>query len=223
MTDPDTLDHVVREAEGDPQGALILLHGRGADERDLLPLLDVIDPDKRLVGLTPGGPLHPPAPATGRSWYKVPQVGFPDPTTFHAVYALLQRFLDGWLQERAIGWDRTIIGGFSMGCVMSYALGLGPGRPKPAGILAMSGFVPTVEGWEPELEGREDLPIFITHGARDVVIELGFAQQARENFEEAGMTIDWFEHPDGHHLDGNAFPPMKTWVKNSVPSVEGDD
>ena len=99
--------------------------------------------------------------------YVVPRVGYPDPTTFHATYAQLTAFLDGWLQDRAITWDRTLIGGFSMGCVMSYATGLGPGRPSPAGILAMSGFIPTVEGWEPELATREDLPVFICHGARD--------------------------------------------------------
>ena len=41
-----------------------------------------------------------------------------------------------------------------MGSVMSYALGLGADRPAPAGLLIFSGFVPTVEGWEPDLTGR---------------------------------------------------------------------
>ncbi len=44
---------------------------------------------------------------------------------------------------------QTILGGFSMGTAMSYALGLGEDRPAPKGILALSGFIPTVEGWEP--------------------------------------------------------------------------
>ena len=44
---------------------------------------------------------------------------------------------------------RTVIGGFSQGTVMAYAVGLGSGRPRPAGILALSGFVPEVEGWSP--------------------------------------------------------------------------
>ena len=124
----------------------------------------MLDPERRLVGLTPGAPLPGPGGSGGRWWYMVPRVGYPDPTTFHATYDQLTTFLDGWLQERAIAWERTLIGGFSMGCVMSYATGLGPRRPAPAGILAMSGFIPTVEGWEPELETRPDLPVFITHG-----------------------------------------------------------
>jgi predicted esterase len=36
-----TLGARVREADGNPMGALVLLHGRGADELDLLPLLDL--------------------------------------------------------------------------------------------------------------------------------------------------------------------------------------
>ena len=47
-----------------------------------------------------------------------------------------------------------MFGGFSMGSVMSYSLGLGADRPAPAGILAFSGFIPVVEGWEPSLEDR---------------------------------------------------------------------
>ena len=126
---PEPLVHVVREAAGEPEGALVLLHGRGADEHDLTSVLDVLDPERRLAGLTPGAPL--PGPGGGRWWYMVPRVGYPDPKTFHATDAQLTSFLDGWLQERDIPWARTVIGGFSMGCVMSYATGLGPGRPSP--------------------------------------------------------------------------------------------
>ena len=135
----EPLVHLLRESAGEPAGALVLLHGRGADEHDLVPVLDALDPERRLVGLTPGAPL--PGPGGGRWWYQVPRVGYPDPETFHASYARLTGFLDDWLAERGMGWERTIIGGFSMGCVMSYAVGLGPGRPSPAGILALSGFI----------------------------------------------------------------------------------
>jgi phospholipase/carboxylesterase len=214
----DPLVHVVREAEGEPEGALILLHGRGADEHDLAPVLDMLDPDRRFVGLTPGAPLPGPGPAGGRWWYMVPRVGYPDPATFQETYGRLTGFLDAWLQERGIEWDRTVIGGFSMGCVMSYATGLGPRRPVPAGILAMSGFIPTVEGWEPELETRPDLPVFISHGARDPVIEVGFARAARERLEAGGLPLEYHEHQGGHHLDPSMLPLMADWVAQRLPS-----
>lgn len=215
MTEP--LVHVVREAAGEPAGALILLHGRGADEHDLGPVLDALDPERRLVGLTPGAPIQPhPSPGGGRWWYQVPRVGYPDPSTFHATYEQLTSFLDGWLAERGIGWAHTLIGGFSMGCVMSYATGLGPGRRSPAGILAMSGFIPTVEGWKPELQSRRELPVFITHGARDPVISVDFARDARARLETAGLAVEYHEHDGGHHLDPRTLPLMTDWVAQRV-------
>jgi phospholipase/carboxylesterase len=215
----EPLVHVVRESAGDPAGALILLHGRGADEYDLQPVLDVLDPDRRLVGLTPGAPLRPhPPPGGGRWWYQVPRVGFPDAVTFHATYARLTSFLDGWLEARAVPWERTIIGGFSMGCVMSYSVGLGRGRPSPAGILAMSGFIPTVERWEPELDSRAGLPVFITHGARDPVISVEFARDARERLEAAGLDVEYHEHGGSHHIDPRTVPLMAAWARARVAS-----
>ena len=208
----DPLVHVVREAAGEPEGALVLLHGRGADEHDLTAVLDVLDPERRLVGLTPGAPLPGPGASGGRWWYMVPRVGYPDPTTFHATYLQLTSFLDGWLQSRAIAWERTIVGGFSMGCVMSYATGLGPRRPAPAGILAMSGFIPTVEGWEPELETRPDVPVFIAHGSRDPVISVDFARDARARLEAGGLPVVYQEHGGGHHFDPPTLPLMTEWV-----------
>ncbi|MEY2441068.1 MAG: phospholipase/carboxylesterase [bacterium] len=216
MSTTAQLVHVVRESAGEPGGALVLLHGRGADEYDLQPVLDVLDPDRRLVGLTPGAPL--PGPAGGRWWYQVPRVGFPDPATFHATYARLTSFLDRWLEERAIPWERTIVGGFSMGCVMSYAVGLGPQRPSPAGILAMSGFIPTVERWEPELDSRAGLPVFITHGARDPVISVDFARDARTGLDAAGLDVEYHEHGGGHHIDPRTVPLMAAWARARVAS-----
>lgn len=64
-------------------------------------------------------------------------------------------WLDRTLGEHGVVPSRTILGGFSQGAAMSYALGLGAGRPAPAGILALSGFMPTVEGFELALDGRE--------------------------------------------------------------------
>jgi phospholipase/carboxylesterase len=192
-----TLDHLVREPAGEPEGALILNHGRGTDERDLYDLLEVLDPGQRLLGITPGAPLTN-IPPGGRHWYVVPRVGYPDPETFHRSYELLTGLLDETLEARGIGWDRAVIGGFSMGTVMSYAVGLGEGRPSPAGILALSGFLPTVEGWHPEVEGREGLPVLIHHGTQDPVMEVGFGRAANETLKRGGLDVTYIETDAGH-------------------------
>jgi phospholipase/carboxylesterase len=127
-------------------------------------------------------------------------VGYPDPVTFAGSYAQLTDFLDGLLAEHGIGWDQTVIGGFSMGAVMSYAAGLGPGRPSPRAILAFSGFVPTVEGWSPELDGREGLQVLIHHGRNDPIIPVDFGRAARDLLAGGGLDVTYLETDAGHFL-----------------------
>src|SRR4029079_15743168 len=120
---------------------------------------DALDPGRKLHIVTPRAPLTLGGP--GYHWYVVPRVGYPDHDTFHAAYQRLARFHDEVWQWTGLTPEQTFFGGFSMGSVMSYSLGLGPDRPAPAGILAFSGFVPTVEGWQTDLPGRAGARVFI--------------------------------------------------------------
>jgi phospholipase/carboxylesterase len=212
--------HLIREAEREPEGALILNHGRGADERDLYGLLDELDPDRRLVGVAPGAPLTG-IPPGGRHWYLVRRVGHPDPETFARAYRELTSFSDELLEARGIGWERTVIGGFSMGAVMSYAVGLGPGRPSPAGIMALSGFVPTVEGWHAELEKRSGLGVLIRHGRSDPVIEVEFARRARELLGRADLKVDYAEFEGGHWLPPEVIGQLRGFLASAIDRPKG--
>jgi phospholipase/carboxylesterase len=209
------LEYLERPAAAEPEGALVLLHGRGTDERDLFPLLDEIDPERQLLGISPAGPLTG-VPPGGKHWYLVERVGFPHRETFHDSYGRLAGFLDGLLAERGIGWERTVLGGFSMGAVMSYAVGLGPGRLSPAAIVALSGFVPTVEGWEPELSRREGLPVLIHHGRLDPIIEVGFGRKARELLEEGGLEVTYYESDVAHGVPPQLLPAIRDFAAASL-------
>jgi phospholipase/carboxylesterase len=205
------LEYQLRPAAGEPAGALVLMHGRGVDERDLLPVLDVLDPKRRLLGATPRGPLS--LPPGGRHWYAVPRVGYPDPDTFRSSYAALGAFLD----ELGVPIGKTVLGGFSQGSVMAYALALGKGRPVPAGLLVMSGFIPTVPGFELDLEGRSELPVAITHGTMDPVIGVEFARDAHERLEAAGLQPLYRESPMAHSIDPRTLPDLERFVQEATP------
>jgi phospholipase/carboxylesterase len=200
-----------RPAAGEPEGLLVLHHGRGADEHDLLGLADVLDPQRRLHVATPRAPLTLPG-WPGHHWYVVPRVGYPDPGTFRAAYAKLAAFHDELWQRTGVAPERTVLGGFSMGSVMSYALGLGADRPAPAGILAFSGFIPIVDGWQPDLASREALRVFIAHGRRDPVMEVGFARRARELLEAGGLPVEYHESDAAHHIDPAHVPAAVDWL-----------
>jgi phospholipase/carboxylesterase len=207
-----------RPADGDPAGLLVLHHGRGADERDLLGLGDVLDPERRLHVVTPRAPLTLPG-WPGHHWYVVPRVGYPDPDTFRAAYAALSELHDELWERTGTTPEQTVLGGFSMGSVMSYALGLGADRPAPAGILAFSGFVPVVEGWEPELAGRTAVRAFIAHGRRDPIMDVGFARRARALLEAGGLPVEYHESDAGHHIDQAHVPAAIDWLAATITAA----
>src|SRR5215211_5124844 len=207
--------HRERPAAGEAEGLLVLHHGRGADEHDLLSLGDVLDSERRLHVVTPRAPLTVPG-WPGHHWYVVPRVGYPDPETFAAAYAKLAAFHDAVWERTGVAPERTVLGGFSMGSVMSYALGLRAGRPAPAGILAFSGFVPVVDGWEPDFRGREELRVFVAHGARDPVMHVEFARRARALLEAGGLAVEYHESDAAHHIDPVHVPAAVDWIATTL-------
>ncbi len=205
-----------RPATGRPTGLLVLHHGRGTSELDLLPLADVLDPERRLHVAAPRGPLQL-AGAPGYHWYGVPRVGHPDPATFEASRSALAAFHDELRERTGLGPERTVLGGFSMGTVMSYALGLSGDRPAPRGILGFSGFVPTVDGWEPSLSDRQDTLVFISHGRNDPVIGVEFARRARELLEGGGLTVEYYESDAMHQIDPVSLRNAVRWLADVLP------
>jgi phospholipase/carboxylesterase len=200
-----------RGTVGEPEGLLVLNHGRGTDERDLIGLADFLDPDKRLRVVTPRAPLTLPG-SPGYHWYVVPRVGYPDQETFEAARAALAELHDRLWEESGVGPERTVLAGFSMGAVMSYAMGLGADRPAVAGILAFSGFVPTVEGWEPSFDDRPGTRAFVSHGRNDPIIGIEFAERARELLEGGGLDVTYRESGLGHQIDPAHLRDAAGWL-----------
>jgi len=196
----EALTHRERPAAGEPEGLLALFHGRGADEHDLFPLLDVLDPDRRLLGVTPRGPLA--LPPGGAHWYIVRELGYPDPGTFLPTVAAAA----GWLDGLGFPPERTVLGGFSQGAVMAYSLALAKGRPRPAGVIAWSGFLPTVEGFELDLD--DTLPVAIGHGTHDPIIPVEWGRQAASSLEHAVYR----ESPLPHTIDPRFAYELAGWI-----------
>jgi phospholipase/carboxylesterase len=209
------LTYLERPAAGEAEGLLVLHHGRGTDERDLLPLADALDPERLLRVVTARAPLQLPG-SPGFHWYLVPRVGYPDPDTFFAARAALAELHDRLWEEAGVGPEQTVLGGFSMGTAMSYAMALGEERPAVAGILAFSGFVPTVEGWRPSPADRQGTRVFVSHGRNDPVIEVGFARRARELLEEGGLEVDYHESELGHQIEPRHLPLASAWLAEAL-------
>lgn len=214
-TGVEGLRYLERPAVAEPEGLLVLHHGRGTEERDLLGLADLLDPERRLRVVTPRAPLRLPG-SPGYHWYLVPKVGYPDHDSFHSARRALADLHDRLWEETGVEPGRTVLGGFSMGAVMSYAMALGADRPTVAGVLAFSGFVPVVDGWNPSFEDRRGTRAFVSHGSRDPVIEVGFAHRAVEQLEAGGLEVEYRESELGHQIDPSHLRDAAAWLAVTI-------
>ena len=103
---------------------------------------------------------------------------------------------------------------------MSYALGLGAGRPGPAGILALSGFIPTVDGFALDIETVAGLPVAIGHGSYDPVIPVEFGRDARDRLTAARADVTYRESPMPHAIEPGFVRELPEWLARAVDSVD---
>jgi phospholipase/carboxylesterase len=212
----DDLPHVLRKPRGEAAGAIVLLHGQGASEQDLAGLADVLDPQRRLVAASPRGTLSLPT-ATGFQWYVDREPGFPQRDTFEGAYTILDAWLRLLAETTRIPPEKTLLGGFSQGATVAWGLVLGKGRPRAAGMLALSGFVPRVSDFELDYGAVNGLPVAICHGEADDRVPVDLARTARDRATEAGASVLYRETDVGHLLDLRVVPELQSWVAAALP------
>lgn len=211
--------HQIRPPGGEAVGALVLFHGRGTDEHDMFPLFDILDPSYRLVGVAPRGPLE--LPPNGSQWYLLAD-GNPDAESFLTTVALIEGWLDELAVELAIPLERMVLGGFSSGAAIAYAVGLRRGRPQPAGLMAFSGFLPDLEGLDLDLDDRSSLPVAISHGILDTVIRPEHGREARRRLEEAGASVVYRDARYAHAIDPRFLYALQPWISQALEQASGE-
>ena len=190
-----------------PHPAIILLHGRGSDEEDLLGLAPELD--ERFLILSARAPVQ--FPYGGYTWFDMESDGSRDEKGFHSSLAALSRFVDDACAGYPIDASLLFLYGFSMGTIMSYALaGTRPGTFR--GVVANSGFVPE----DPSIPYRwgeaQRTEFFITHGTEDPVIPVVRARRARELLSGSGAKFIYREYPAPHSIDGAALRDAAAWL-----------
>jgi phospholipase/carboxylesterase len=188
---------------------VIMLHGRGSNEEDLLGIAPMLD-DRFLV-ISARAPYE--FPYGGFTWYDLEQEGSPNLSMFDESYRRLSTFLDDVIGGYPADPSRVILFGFSMGTVMSFALGLTQPQ-KIRAVAANSGYLPEVPSltyrWQ-ELAGTE---FFITHGTEDPVIPIVLARRARELMAASNASVIYKEYPMTHTLGEKALVDVLAWVSS---------
>jgi phospholipase/carboxylesterase len=198
--------NVVRGRQ-DPDRLLLLVHGKGANEHDLEPLVSFIDPESRFLAVLPRAPI----PFMGGwQWYETDGIPRAGPEAMSSIDAL-DELLDSSCAE--YGFDRAaaIVGGFSQGCALTLALGLRRSdRPRPAGLLAMSGFLIEREGLEYDFAGAP--PVLIQHGTHDPLLSVDYGRQAAARLGAEGVPVVYREYAMAHEVVEESLHDTRFWL-----------
>ena len=186
---------------------LVLLHGYGADENDLLSISHELDP--RLGAISLQGPLS--LGQGGRAWFNLSQTREGFSFDLEEVKRASELVLEA-VEEIARESPKPILLGFSQGA--SMALGLALAHPELcAGVFSLSGVPPRTEGLAaPEL--LRGLKIFAAHGVNDPLIPIAAARANRDALVALGLAVTWREYPMGHNVSLPELEDARAWLKD---------
>lgn len=188
---------------------LVLLHGFGADEHDLLPMAHELDPRLRAVSLQGPIALDP----GGRAWFNLRQtpegIAFDPEEVREAVQVATEA-----IEEIARRSPRPILCGFSQGA--SVALSVVLARPDLSStVLALSGVPPRVE--QPPAPGQlREHRVFVAHGTYDPLIPVEIGRATRDLLQSAGAAVTYREYPMGHMVIPEEISDARTWLAGSL-------
>ncbi|MEZ5844530.1 MAG: dienelactone hydrolase family protein [Hyphomicrobiaceae bacterium] len=196
------LDGPMRLAQsGRTTSVVVLLHGYGADGHDLIGLADAWRaalPDT--LFLAPDAPERISGYLGGRQWFPLDRRDAGELRGgVLAARPLVDRYLDGVLDETGVEPDRLALFGFSQGAMMALHVGLRRAA-APAAILAYSGRLAAPELLTAEIACRP--PVLLVHGMEDGIISVDALAEARESLRRAGVPVTGHTIADlGHGID----------------------
>jgi phospholipase/carboxylesterase len=211
-----TLVHKIRQPAATVSGehpALILLHGRGTNEEDLLELVEYLDP--RLFIVSARAPFRFDQGSGGYTWYEVQDVGTPHPKQFEESYNRLVQFVDDVKQRYPVDGRRMFLFGFSMGSIMSFAVSL----TKPElvrGIVAHSGYIPENTSLQFAWDQLQHLSLFVAHGLDDSVIPIHFGRRAYELLSKTQADLTYKEYPIPHSMSEQSLSDLSDWLQKML-------
>jgi thioredoxin 1 len=200
---------------------LLLAHGYGADERDLGGLLGYLDPDGIFATVMPRAPLAAPG-APGFSWYDMSAP--PSADAFGEILDVLDETLDDACSQYGFPRSEAIAGGFSQGAGLALALALRPGEaPHPAGALAMSPFLPALDGLDLDDAAVSSIPVLVQHGTHDQMIPVKQSRTLARALRAAGVPTVFREYPMEHQVALESLQDAHAWMASVVAGERPDE
>jgi len=195
---------------GGAERVMLLMHGYGADERDLGGLLPYLDPEGKFVTVLPRGPLAAPP---GFSWFDV-MTSDPEEARqgFFDALAAVDALLDESCAEYEMTRADAVVAGFSQGAGLAFALALGRSdKAHPAGLLAMSPFV-RLDMIDVDWDAAHDVAVLLQHGTDDPMVKVTNSRELAALLAEQSVPLVYGEYPMGHEVALESVQQGHAWL-----------
>jgi thioredoxin 1 len=171
-------------------------------------LLPYLDPEGRFLTVLPRGPLAVPP---GFAWYDFGS-GAGDTTILDSIDAL-DDLLDEVCTEHDKPRREAIVGGFSQGAALAVALAYrASDRAHPAGVLAMSGYLPDADGLTYDWDAAPAIPALVQHGTDDPLIPIERGRSLAETLESHGVPVTFQDYPMAHQVALESVQAAHSWL-----------
>jgi phospholipase/carboxylesterase len=227
MSSPIKLESIEQETAPNPDAAVIVLHGLGADGYDLMPVIDALrlPPSARIRFVFPHAPVRPVTINGGypmRAWYDVFETDIARradivgvQASHGQVEALIQRE-----ESRGIDSKRIIVAGFSQGGAIALYTGVRHATPL-AGIIALSTYLIGADRLASEASPENKaVPILMAHGTDDPVVKLEWGAASRDRLQAEGYAVSWHEYVMGHAICQEEIGAIRMFVVKHLHTAQ---
>jgi phospholipase/carboxylesterase len=213
-----SLVHLTRppeQLEPGPPPLLLLLHGVGSHEGDLIQLAPYLDPRFFVASARAPNTLAPGSYA----WFHVeftPQGPVINPGEAESSRQALLGFIDELVDTYGLDPARVYAMGFSQGAIMGFSLALT--RPdKLAGLVAHSGrILPEIRPLIAPAEELRGLPVFVLHGTADAVLPIHHGRASRDLLSDLPVRLTYREYPIEHQISAESLGDAAAWLSERL-------
>ena len=200
-----------------PFPTVLMLHGWGASAHDLFSLAPFMHGGGALV-LCPQGPVsfEIAQGVPGFGWWPITPGREPEGAAFDEARRLLRAFFDAACQRYPVDRRKVVVLGFSQGGVMAFDLALS--APEQfAGLVALSSWLPdSLANALSRSPAHENFPALLIHGARDDLIPVALAQEARQKLMALGLNVSYREFEMQHEVSQEALLEVVRWTEGKI-------